>query len=105
MWRRIACALAVLALAACHDRQPDQQHSGQPPTGAVQEAAGSPRPTNPRTPAPPVMPPLPSHPTSKIVDGTRVATGALMGVIGLTRPGDWSISISSTFCARPSGVS
>ena len=46
------------------------------------------------------MPPISSHPTPKIIDGTRVAKGALMGVMGLTRPGDWVPSCTATLIAQ-----
>lgn len=59
------------------------------------EAAGSPRPTNPLDPEPPRLPKR-ERPQILIVDGTAVRPGALMAVVGLTRPRAWTPSCTGT---------
>ena len=76
---------AFLACAAC-----GQENDG--------EAAGSPNPSHPRTPDRPSLPNR-DRPTILIVDGSAVAAGAMMNVVGLTRPGDWTPSCTGSLIA------
>lgn len=94
----LACWLMLGLLASCKPPAGRTQQGG-PSRADTGEASGSLHPSTPHKPAPPVLPPVLAGQTIKIVDGTRVAKGALMAVIGLTRPGDWVPSCTATLIA------